>query len=438
MSNSVIAKLKALIGEDNVLENTSEMAKYLKGNGKPLAVVLPGSDTDVAGIVKLANEWNLKVTVGGLVVETKGLNGGLAMVMVRMNRILEIDHENLVAVVEPGISHKEFLQKVTEEGLYFAPEPYNSITGSLGGCFAIGDADSKSFNFGPTRTHILGWEMVVPTGELLKVGNKCIKNVSGYDLIHFMVGSKGSLGIFTKLIVKLFPKPEAKRAVLANFESLQTAGSVITKLTMRGVYPTRVNLLNWSLAKTVVAKNPQLPFASGYVAMVDLEGFTQSTMNLAEDIAATFKLAGAKETVIIKDCESYESIWDGWLLAKAQHNDCELVEFSVGPANFAKGLKGFEDIVGDANGAPGMLAYGLSGNISIVLPDVTQYQKDAMLDKISALALSLGGSISGVQGLYLRAKAYNEPDLYEELTNLLGRIRKEFDPKGILAPGIDL
>ena len=243
MSNEIISKIVGIVGAPNVIEVPSEMSKNLKGNGKPVAVVLPGSTTEVSEIVKLANKEKVKIAVAGSVVNSTGLDGGIALVLSRMNKVLEIDHENLVVTVQPGLSHKEFLSVVEEAGLYFPPEPVNVQTSSIGGCFAVGDADSKSFQYGPTRTYLLGFEMVLPTGEVLDIGNKCIKNVSGYDFIHFAVGSQGTLGIFTKLLVKLLPQPQAKKAVVASFPDIHKAIAAFQTIIGRNIYPTRLNVI---------------------------------------------------------------------------------------------------------------------------------------------------------------------------------------------------
>ncbi|MDA8212890.1 MAG: FAD-binding oxidoreductase [Clostridia bacterium] len=440
MKETAINRIRELVGNENVIQYAPEMLKYLKGNGKPLAVVLPGNTSQVSGVVKLANEMNLKIAVGGNIVDIKGMDGCLALGLGRMNKILEIDRENLVAIVEPGLSHKEFRQKVSEAGLDFPPEPFNSFTSSLGGCFAIGGADSKSFNFGTPRTYILGWEMVLPTGEILYVGNKCIKNVSGYDLIHFMVGSQGTLGIFTKLLIKLLPKPASRQTVLASFASPQKACSVFTTLIARGIYPTRLNLLNWPLAQNIVAGKPGLNVSSDYLAMVDLEGFKESTRQLSEEIAGVFNLYGASDVQIIKDCEQYESIWDSWLEVKAGLNsgDSTGVDFFVGPANIGKALKGLEDITGDLANCPGLIVYGFTGNIRLIPNNITAQSLESLLDKINNLAMSLGGNISHSLGRKLLCKAKNDMEMYNEIMNLGNRLRTQFDPKGILAPGVSL
>ncbi|WP_088224727.1 FAD-binding oxidoreductase [Desulfosporosinus sp. FKB] len=432
MSNVNISKLKAIVGDNNVIDSPSEMAKYLKGKGKPAVVVLPGNTSEVSSIVKLANEQNVKIAVGGTVAGTKGLNGGIAMVMSRMNRILEMDHLNLVAHVEPGLLHKEFLLKVGEAGLNFPPEPYEVETSSIGGCFAIGDSDSKSFEYGPTRTFLLGFEMVLPTGEILEIGNKCIKNVSGLDFIHFAVGSQGTFGIFTKLLVKLLPVQEAKRAVIGTFTSIHKANATFNTLIKRNVQPTRMNLLNASLAKNAISGT------EGQLVIIDLQGFKESGKNIANEIAAVLTLGGGTDVKIIEDEAEYDQVINGWLKVRAELNGKpeQTLEFLVGPAKMPQALTQLEALTGDLGAYPGVVVEGLLGYVCLALPEGTD--KLALAAKVNKLAMSLGGNIKGLLGHKLKAEAYNDAEMWQQTIGLLQELRQQFDPKGILSPGVSL
>ena len=432
MSNVYISKLKGIVGDANVIESPSEMAKYLKGKGEPAVVVLPGNTSEVSDIVKLANELNMKLTVGGAVVDTQGITGELAIVMSRMNRILEIDRLNLVAVVEPGLLHKEFLLKVIEAGLNFPPEPYEVETSSVGGCYAIGDSDSKSFEYGPTRTFLLGFEMVLPTGEVLNIGNKCIKNVSGLDFIHFAVGSQGTFGIFTKLLVKLLPAPEAKKAVIGTFASMHKANATFNTLIKRDVLPTRMNLINASLAKN--AK----PGTKGQLVIIDLQGFKESGKNIANEVAAVLTLGGGSDVKIIEDEVEYDQVINGWLKVRADFNAKpeRNVEFAVGPMKMPQALVQLEALTGDLGAYPGVIVEGLLGFVCLVLPEGTD--KFALATQVNKLAMSLGGNVKGLLGHKLKAEAYNDAEMWNETTSLLSELRHRFDPKGILKTGVSL
>lgn len=431
MSNAIVSKLKGIVGEQYVLDNPSEMAKYLKGTGKPAAVVLPGNTSEVSSIVKLANEQNVKISVAGLVADTTANNGGIVMIMSRMNRILEIDHENLVATVEPGMTHQEFIKQVEEAGLYFPPEPYAVDTSSIGGCFAIGDSDSKTFKYGPTRTFLLGFDMVQPTGEIMEIGNKCIKNVSGLDFIHFAVGGQGTFGIFTKLLVKLLPQPAVKKAVVARFASMHKANATFNTLIKRNIHPDRMNLISESLVEDV------LP-GQGHLALIDLEGFVQSSQNMANEIAAVFTLGGGTDVQIIEDAAAYENLINAWLKIRQDLNNKpeQVLEFAVGPMKMPKALTQLEGIIGDLGAYPGIVVEGLLGFVRLALPQ--NADKMALAKQVNKMAMSLGGNVTGLLGHKLMCEVYNDAEMWSATTELINELRRQFDPKGILNPGVSL
>lgn len=432
MSNINISKLKGIVGDANVIDSPSEMAQYLKGQGKPAVVVLPQNTSEVSTIVKLANEENVKLAVGGAVVDTKGISGGIAMVMARMNQIVEMDKQNLVAVVEPGLLHKDFLLKVGEAGLNFPPEPFEIETSSIAGCFAVGDCDSKSFEYGPARAFLLGFEMVLPTGEILDIGNKCIKNVSGLDFIHFAVGSQGTFGIFTKLLVKLLPPPEARRAVVGTFASMHKANATFNTLIKRNVHPTRMNLINAAYAK--IAQ----PGTEGQLVIIDLQGFKESGKNIADEIAAVLTLGGGTAVKIIEDGAEYDQVVNGWLKVRADLNAKpeRTVEFTVGPMKMPQALTQLETLIGDLGVYPGVVIEGLLGYVGLALPEGTD--KLELATKVNKMAMSLGGGVKGLLGHKLKAEVYNDAEMWQQTISLLRELRQQFDPKGILNPGVSL
>ncbi|MGI6451737.1 MAG: FAD-binding oxidoreductase [Desulfitobacteriia bacterium] len=419
--SDIVAKLKGIVGEENVV--AADMSPYLRGNEQPAAVVFPGSTEDVAGIVKAAYDAGIKVNVGGKVVDTKGLSGGIAIVMSRMNQIEEVDPENLTCWVQAGINHQEFVEKILEKDLYFPPEPYAVSTSSIGGCFGIGDVDTKAFNYLPTRTFILAYESVLPTGEVYKIGTKCIKCVSGYDLIHFITGTRATLGILTRVLVKLLPKPKAYSAVVADVPSLSAAAQAFKAIQKRKIFPTRMNALCKALGNDVTE-------TKGALVLIDFEGFPLSTAQNALEAEAELKIVGATSSKIIEDKAEYDELWAKWLKVREKINlEENKVKFTVGPAKVTAAVAALAGIVDNLEENPGVLVEGLNGKITVFSQNV---DNDAVA--INKMALGLGGNVCGLLGNRLKSKAYNEEQ--NEILNVLNSIRSQFDPKGIMAPGI--
>lgn len=435
MQDNILEKLRSVVGAEHLVENPAQMGAFLSGPEVPLAVVFPGATGEVAAVVALCNELGIKLCVGGHTVSSKGLAGGIAMAMSRMNRVLEIDHENLVAELEAGALHTLFQEQVAAEGLYFPPEPYGGEGSSIGACIAGGDLDCKSFLYGPPRTYVLGFEMVLPTGEVLNCGSKVIKNVSGYDLIHFIVGSKGTLGVITKVLLKLLPQPEARRTVIGSFASLAKAVQVIQILMERKIYPARLNLLNAPLAGQLVPGAG--PLAPGPQVLVDLEGFQNSTQHLGDEIMALFRLEGARDTLCVEEAGAIDNFWRQWLqLKKAYHDDVQdrAIDFLVGPAHLAAAVSGLERLVPDLGSGSGLIIYALNGNLRLFPSPGHDFS--SLLQEVNRLALKLGGNIAGDLGYQLKCEELRETEMWQEMVALTDGIRSRFDPKGILAPGV--
>jgi len=436
MQEAMLEKLRSIVGVENLLEQPSEMEKYLSGTDCPGAVIFPGRTEEVSEVIALCNDLDVKLSVGGHTVNTNALAGGLAMVMSRMNRVLDIDRENLVVEVEAGMSHTLLQQAVAGEGLYFPPEPYKGKESSIGACISAGDLDCKAFIYGPARTYVLGFEMVMPSGEVLNCGGKVIKNVAGYDLIHFIVGSRGTLGVITKVLLKLLPVPECCRTIIGSFASLADAVAVTQKLLERKIFPARLNLLNPPVAAQFNLE-PDQP-APGYLVLVDLEGFTASIEYLTEEIAALFRLDGAVAVTLLEEDVDIEKFWAKWLeLKEKYHGDAHAraVDFMVGPANAPQALTHLASLVQDIDTMSALIVYVMNGNIRVFPSDAVDSL--ALIHEVNQLALALGGNLAGDLGFKMKCESTGEEDMWNEMIILTNEIRAQFDPRGIMAPDVN-
>ncbi len=435
MQNKLLKKLSSIVGDDHLLEKQAQMEGYLSGPEQPVAVVFPGGTEEVSEIIVLCNELDIKLGVGGHTVNTTGLSGGLAMCMSRMNRVLDIDHENLVSEVEAGTPQGLFQHKIAAEGMYFPPEPYKGDDSSIGACIAAGDLDCKAFVYGPPRAYVLGFEMVMPTGKILQCGSKVIKNVAGYDLIHFIVGSRGTLGVITKIMLKLLPLPEVRRTIIGSFSSLAEAGKVTQTLLERQIFPARLNILNAPLAAKLELDPQQI--APGHLVLVDLEGFHNSTAHLSKEIAALFRVENAQDVLILDAQDGIDVFWRKWLVLKQKyHGDVHdrLIDFLVGPAHVPQALARLEELMADIDSRSDLMVYALNGNIRLA-PSAAN-DKESLLIEVNQLALSLGGNIAGGLGYRLKCAELKEDEMWQEMLNLTSDIRGQFDPNSIMAQAV--
>ena len=232
LKQDVIKRLEDIVGENHVMTDEERMEKYSRDETMgyqffPDAVVRAGRTEDVSKVLRLAGEYAIPVTPRGLGTGLSGgclpVQGGIVLSMERMNQVLEIDHENLMVVTEPGVITGELHRTVEGEGLFYPPDPASLDSCSIGGNVAEGSGGPRAVRYGTTKDYVCGLEVVLPTGEVISTGSKVVKDVTGYNLTQLLTGSEGTLGIITKIILRLIPKPRMKVDLLAPFDDLSSA-----------------------------------------------------------------------------------------------------------------------------------------------------------------------------------------------------------------------
>src|SRR5437667_6818100 len=248
----VLEKLRGIVGQENVVVDPIKVEPYgadaVKEKFPPEAVVFPESTSQMVAILKLGNEHLFPVTArGGGVGYTGGavpIDGGIVIGTDRMNKIIEINADDLYAICQPGITTFELQQAVEKHGLMFAPDPASYKDSFIGGNIAENAGGMRTPKYGVTKHHVLGLEVVTAMGEIIHTGGKTVKNVVGFDLTGLMCGSEGMLGIITEATLKLLPMPEATSTVRANFRSMEAACTVLTKFTPYGLLPMAMEVID--------------------------------------------------------------------------------------------------------------------------------------------------------------------------------------------------
>ena len=246
IEKKVLQRLKAIAGKDNVYTDKSDKITHsydaTRKSYLPDVVVYAESAGQVSEIVKLANSHLIPILArgagSGFTGGTLPIKGGIVLVLTKMNRILSIDTENLVAVVEPGVVTSALQKEVEKVGLFYPPDPASKDFCTLGGNVAECAGGPRCVKYGVTKDYILGLEVVTATGEIIRTGGKTLKNVVGYDLTKLFVGSEGTLGVVTEVVLKLLPKPEAKKTMMVQFETIHGAARGVAEIirrTSRGV-----------------------------------------------------------------------------------------------------------------------------------------------------------------------------------------------------------
>lgn len=450
---SITSKIEAVVGQEHVTTAEEDLLCYAydatNRHCRPDVVAFPGNTDEVCGIMKLANESRFYVIPRGAGTGMSGgalaVQGGLVMVMTRFNRILGIDADNMVAEAEPGVVTGHFQEVVEEQGLFYPPDPSSAPFSTLGGNVAECAGGSRAVKYGVTRDYVLGLEVVLPTGEPIKTGVRTTKGVVGYDLTRLIVGSEGTLGIITNMVLRLLPLPEAVRTLSAVFAGIQDAAGTVSEIVRSGIMPRTVEYMDQAAIRCVEDYLKMgLPVDAGAMLLVEIDGSASSVEAAFRHLASICDRGGAGR---IEVASSKQEAKDLWRARKA-----------ISPALFRLGPdKINEDIVVPRNRIPEMVqwidelrgrtgltivTFGHAGdgnihfNIMLDKDDKEAVDKaDAAIKELFKKTIALGGTLSGEHGVGITKAPYLEMELGRSQIALMKRIKAAFDPNGILNPG---
>ncbi len=416
--------------------------------GQPEAVVLPDSTEQVAAIMRLASRHGIPVTPRGAGTGMSGGSlpkGGIALSLTRMNRILEIDRRNLLAVVQPGVVTAHLQREAERLGLFYPPDPASGKVCTIGGNIAENAGGPRCFKYGVTRDYVLGLEVVLADGQVLKTGGRTVKNVTGYDLTRLIVGSEGTLGIVTQATLRLIAKPEAVRTLMAVFPRLDDATETIAEIVASGVRPATLEIMD-QLTLRVVENylHAGLPVEAEAVLLIEVDGFREAVQRQAAVVADLCRRLGASEVRVADTEQEREELW------RARRSVSTAVT-QVKPTKIG------EDVAVPIASVPEMIrklqylqrqtgltmtVYGHAGdgnihpNIVTDLRDQEEMAKvEAALEEIARIALGLGGTLSGEHGIGTLKAPYLEMEVGEVGLDVMRRIKRALDPQNILNPG---
>ncbi len=447
---SVIKELRKIVGAENLFTSNEELTVYsydaTQIESLPWAVARPAAAREVADILKLANRELFAVIPRGAGTGMSGgavpVRGGVVLSFERMNKILEIDEHDLVAVVEPGVVTGDLQREVEARGLFYPPDPASSTFCTIGGNVAECAGGLRAVKYGVTRDYVLGLEVVLPTGEIIRTGARTMKSVAGYDLTRLMVGSEGTLGVATRVILKLLPLPESVQTVSAFFKDIEAAAEAVSTISASRILPRALELVDRAALKAV--ENYLKEDVSGGAAamlIVEVDGPSLSAERDIERVAGIAAQIGATRVVRAKNDAEREQIW------KARR--------SISPALYTiKPKKVNEDIVVPRSRIPEILReigkiadrHGLlivnfghagDGNIhtNIMIDEMDTPKAEAAVKEIFEAVLRVNGSISGEHGIGLSKAKYLPMETGRDALEAMKRIKHALDPNNILNPG---
>jgi len=462
VSTELIKKLKNIVQERHIIyQERDKLDKYALDEvadpeyaQKPEVVIKPDSAQQISKIMQLANKYKVPVTPRG---GGTGLSGGavpiyrgIVLSLERMNTILEIDEKNMMATVEPGVITSEINDQIKNKGLFYAGYPMSEESCFIGGNVAENAGGGRAVKYGVTGRYIMGLEVVTPEGEIIELGGKTVKDVVGYDLIDLMVGSEGTLGIFTKIILKLVPLPNKKVNLLTLFENIDTAIHLVPKILQKGkIIPTAIEFMDKkSILKVYDYLNEQLPLKGAEAALlIEIEGSDDEQMRDAyENIGDLCNDNGALEVYVADNSSTRKRVWN------LRRNIPEAIQtFSytkssedivVPIANISELLKSIRKIDDQIELEIFCFGHAGDGNIhsTIVKPPTMdqkewKYRVKDVRQKLFDKTIQLGGTISGEHGIGHKRKNYLKDIVDSNIIKLMKRIKSSFDPNNIVNPG---
>ena len=449
VSPDMVSELKQRIGERAVYTDPDKLVAFASDESKltyrPELVVEPTSTEQVCETMRWASRHRIPVTPRAAASNVTGgalaLHGGIILSVMKMNRILEIDQRNLIAVVEPGIITYDLQCAVEEKGLYYPPDPSSFDTSTIGGNVAEGAGGPHCLKYGTTKDYVMGLTVVLPNGDLLNTGGRTRKGVVGYDLTYLFVGSEGTLGVITEITLKLVPLPKSVMTMLVPFETLESAASVVTGVLARGIVPAALEL---SKGNVLLPQGTQVAGKAQAVLLIELDGHPSALEMERDEISDICLEEKALDVLLVEGKAKRKAVWDirrgGWTKLVDTNAVLETLDPVVPRDRMAEYVRKVEEIEARHNVPIFCGGHAGDGNVhtniasKVDTPEIRERMKHAAED-IMALALSMGGTLAGEHGIGCVKIDHLVKELSPVSVYFQKGIKRLLDPAHIMNPG---
>ena len=453
MNKEIYKALEKIVGSQHITAKDTDRQCYAYDATQikawPEAIIFPANTQEIAEILKVANRYKFPVVPRGAGSGMSGgavpIQGGLVLVLLRLNRIKAIDPNNFLAIVEPGVITRDFQQAVETQGLFYPPDPSSSHFSTLGGNAAECAGGGRAVKYGVTRDYVLGLEVVLPTGEILRTGVQTAKGVVGYDLTRLMVGSEGTLGIITEMTLKLIPLPEARQTTLAFFDQMTLATQTVLEILQARILPSILEFMDHSSINSVEDYlHLGLPTQAQALLLIEVDGDREAVARQGETIEQICRRIGATGVKKAATSREAEDLW------KARR--------AISPAIFRlRPNKINEDIVVPRDKIPEaverfqkigrrlellIISFGHAGDgnihVNVMFDGKKAGEKEKAQEAVAEIfktVLALGGTLSGEHGVGLTKAPFLALELNSRSLILMKKIKALFDPNQILNPG---
>lgn len=457
-------QLENLVGPENLVSDPEKMADYSHDEFSlhdirktPEVVIKPQRTEEVAAVLKLADEERIPVTPRGGATGLCGgcvpLFGGIVLSLEKMNRMVEIDRENQMAVVEPGLSLMEFAKAVEEAGLSFPPHP-GEESAMIGGLIATNAGGSCAVKYGVVRNYVRGLEVVLPQGKVIRLGGKLMKSSTGYNLLHLMIGSEGTLGVITEAIIQLLPAAQLTRSLVIPFGNLESAIESVPLLMSRKIMPMAVEFIEEEVIRiTEDYLDKRWPCSEGKTyLLVVLDASSGEEMDrLSQAVAEVCLEKGASDVFIADTPKKQETVLEirSKIYEAIKSHTIEILDISIPRAEIPGHVRRVREVsekyaiwlptfghAADGNVHTHIMRARYSGRKMIPLPEEEWRAKvDKVREELYADGKERGGVVSGEHGIGIVKKPFLSLTLDEVQVELMKGIKRLFDPHHILNPG---
>ncbi|WP_144523366.1 glycolate oxidase subunit GlcD [Bacillus pumilus] len=453
LNSEFLNQLKKIVGASHVQDSKADRLAYsydARPNFQhmPDVIISPRTAEDIQQIVRLCASYQVPIVPRGsgtnLCAGTCPTQGGLVMLFTRMNQFIEIDEENLTATVQPGLITQELIREVEARGLFYPPDPSSMKISTLGGNINENSGGLRGLKYGVTRDYVLGLEVVMPNGDIIKTGGKLAKDVAGYDMTRLFVGSEGTLGIVTEATLKLLPLPETKQTMLCLYESLEEAAASVSAIIAERIIPATLEFMDQPTLEVVedFAKIG-LPTDVQAVLLIEQDGNPEAVSRDMQNIAKVCQLHGAKEVNIAHSEEEASALLTARraaLSALARLSPTTILEDATVPrSEIANMVRAIEDIAREYDVK--ICTFGHAGDGNLHPTCATDARNEEEMKRVEEAfqaifekAVSLGGTITGEHGVGLMKAPYLELKVKKEGIAAMKAIKQALDPTNIMNP----
>ena len=454
LDQSIPDKLQSIVGSDNVLTAREDLIPYaFDGTAAmkemPGCVVFALSTDEISAVLKLANDTGTPVVTRG---SGTGLSGGsvpsgdcIVLCTVKMERILEVDAANLTMTVEPGVTTIQIAEAAEKAGLFYPPDPGSMKISTIGGNVAENSGGLRGLKYGVTRNYVMGMEVVLPDGEVMRLGNKCVKDVAGFSLKDVMIGSEGTLGVITKVLLRLIPKPAAKKTMVATFDAMDAAAQTVSDIIAAQIIPCTLEFLDRTTIHCVedFAK-VGLPLDCEALLLMETDGHPAAVAEEASKMEELAKANGAMEVRVARDATEAAQLATARrsaFSALARLAPTTILEDATVPrSELAHMIRFVAEVAKKYELKIGTFGHMGDGNLHPTF--LTDERNEAEIHRVHEAfkeifdeAIRLGGTITGEHGIGLAKKEFLPKFAGAAQMRVMRELRKALDPKGILNPG---